>query len=218
MLGVDGARDGWVGVGWDGATPAPVFAPTLEQLCAGAGAVDVVAVDMPIGLTIDGPRPCDAAVRPLLGARRSSLFAPPVLAALDHATYAEANAWSKQHTRHGISKQAWMLAPKIREVRSFEASTDLAVHEAFPELSFRAMNGDVPLSHAKRTWTGMAMRLSLLRGVGIELPVEAGAAGAVAADDLIDAAALAWSAARIANGSAEFLPADAAPGEPTIWW
>lgn len=218
VLGVDGARRGWVGVRWDGTEPEPLFAVTLAELCALAGPVGVVAVDMPIGLSRTGPRACDVAVRPLLGRRRSSLFAPPVLDAIAHRSYADANAWSKEHTGHGISKQAWMLVPRILEVRELEATTDLPLHETFPELSFRAMNGGVPLTHGKRTWTGMATRLRLLAEAGIDLPADAGPAGDVAADDLVDAAALAWSAARIARGEAECLPAGGHPGEPTIWW
>lgn len=222
VLGVDGARRGWVGVVWDGAAPVPCFAPTLEALCgraeADAGPIAAVAIDMPIELEHTDRRRCDVEARPLLGARRSSLFAPPLLAAIDHTTYAAANAWSKAAVGRGISKQAWMLVPKIREVRAFVTGTDLRVHETFPELSFRAMNGGRPLTHAKRTWTGMASRLELLQDAGLVLPVEAGDAGDVAADDLVDAAALAWSAMRIARGRGEHVPAALVDGEASIWW
>lgn len=218
VLGVDGAARGWVGVRWDGGTPEPLFDPTLAGLCARAGDVDAIAVDMPIGLGEHDRRECDAQARLLLGPRRSSLFAPPVLAALAHEDYADANRWSKDATGRGISKQAWMLVPKIREVRALEGSGDLPLHESFPELSFLALNGDVPLRHPKRTWNGLATRLALLRAVGLEPPVDAGAAGDVAADDLVDAAALAWSARRIAEGTARSLPQARVPGEPSIWW
>ena len=218
VLGVDGASTGWVGVRWDGVTPVPLFHTSLAGLCDLAGAIHVVAVDMPILLGADGPRRCDTEARPLLGPRRSSLFAPPVEGALELPTYVAANEWSKQTTGRGISKQAWMLTPKIREVRELSATTDLPLYETFPELSFRAMNRDQPLSHAKRTWTGMATRVGLLLAVGIDLPVDAGPAGSVAADDMIDAGALAWSAMRIATGRGCCVPVDAAPSEPSIWW
>ncbi len=153
-------------------------------------------------------------------ARTSSVesLRPPALAALDLGDYAAANAWSKRTTGHGISKQAWMLVPKIAEVRAFVRGSGTTVHETFPELSFRALNGGVPLSHAKRTWTGLAVRLRLLAAAGIELPAEAGEAGGVAADDMIDAGALAWSAMRIARGEADHVPAELVAGEPSIWW
>lgn len=208
-----------MGVAWDGTTTVrPLWAPTLAELCEFAGPMEAIAVDMPIALSEHGPRACDVAVRPLLGARRSSLFAPPVVAALLHDSYAAANAWSKEHVGHGISKQAWMLVPKILEVRALESTGRHPLYEAFPELSFRAMNGGASLTHAKRTWSGMATRLRLLSAAGIELPEDAGPAGAVGADDLIDAAALAWSAARIAAGDAERLPMTGEPGEAAIWW
>lgn len=222
VLGIDGARRGWVGVLWDGEVPLPLFEPTLAALCDRAqhdtGRISVVAIDMPIELEHTDRRRCDVEARPLLGPRRSSLFAPPLLRALDLATYAEANAWSKATVGRGVSKQAWMLVPKIHEVRSYVTQTDLRVLETFPELSFRAMNDARPLTHPKRTWTGMATRLALLRDAGIILPTEVGDAGEVAADDLIDAAALAWSAMRIARGFGEHVPADLIEGQASIWW
>lgn len=224
VLGVDGTRLGWVGVTWDRRDAVALFDVTLAGLCEQAGTPTVVAVDMPIGLETSDRRSCDDLVRPLLGPRRSSLFAAPARGALDHETYADANAWSKLTTGRGLSKQAWMLAPKIREVRALAATRSVPLYETFPELSFAAMAG-APLSHPKRTWTGMATRLSLLAEVGLALPAEVGPAGSVAADDLIDAAALAWSAMRIVDGTAECRPTPARSGSPsspdaapTIWW
>lgn len=217
VLGVDGAARGWVGIRWDGVDVVPLFDPSLAGLYERAGEVDVVAVDMPILLS-HGRRICDTEARPLLGGRRSSLFAPPAIGALEFDEYADANAWSKAETGQGISKQAWMLVPKIREVRALAEDPSVPLYETFPELSFRAMDDDRPLSHAKRTWTGMATRLALLHDAGIDVAADAGIAGSVAADDMIDAAALAWSAARIARGTAEHVPAELTPGAPSIWW
>lgn len=218
VLGVDGARRGWVGVVWDGHGVTPLLDTTLAGLCERAGDVRVVAVDMPIGLETHEPRRCDTDARALAGPRRSSLFAAPALGALGCETYAEANAWSKATTGRGLSKQAWMLVPKIREVRGFVTRTTLPVYETFPELSFGAMHGGEPLADPKRTWNGLAARLAALRSVGVELPTDAGPAGAVDADDLVDAAALAWSAMRIHEGTAAHCPADLDPGVPSIWW
>ncbi len=223
VLGIDGARTGWVGVLWDGTEPRASFhvelAGLIDDATAEAGsALGAVAVDMPIELGGAELRRCDVEARPLLGPRRSSLFAPPASAALDFDDYAHANAWSKATLGRGISKQAWMLVPKIREIRGLAADRDIPLYETFPELAFRAMNDDVPLSHPKRTWTGLASRLRLLHDAGIDLPVHPGVAGSVAADDMIDAGALAWSAMRIARGEAECVPADCDEGQPSIWW
>lgn len=216
VLGVDGARGGWIGVRWDGTTAEPLFEASLADLIQTAGPVAAIAVDIPIGLADDGQRRCDISARPMLGPRRSSLFTPPATGALDLPDYATANAWSKAHTGQGLSKQAWMLVPKIREARDLAARVEL--HETFPELTFRAMHGGTPLTHAKRTWTGLRTRLELLTEHGITIGADVGPAGSVAADDMIDAGALSWSAMRIARGEAEHLPADLHPGEPSIWW
>jgi predicted RNase H-like nuclease len=75
-----------------------------------------------------------------------------------------------------------------------------------PELSFQALAGGTPLSHAKKTWRGQHLRRALLADAGIALPDELGEADRIAADDVLDAAAAAWSARRIALGTAERLP------------
>lgn len=217
VLGVDGAPGGWVGVRWDGPSVDCRFTATLEELVAGAGPVAVVGVDMPIELEVSATRAAEDLARALLGPRRSSLFPSPSLGALDFADhdYPGANAWSKATTGRGISKQAWFLVPKIREVRALARTREVPVHECMPELSFRAMHG-APIPHPKKTWSGQALRLRLLREQGIELPDDPGPAGGVAPDDLIDAAAVAWSARRIATGEAECVPPDG--GTAAIWW
>ena len=78
--------------------------------------------------------------------------------------------------------------------------------EAHPELSFAALAG-APLASRKSTWAGAAERRSLLERAGIVLPGDLGRAGAQAAvDDVLDAAAVAWTARRVAAGSARSLP------------
>jgi predicted RNase H-like nuclease len=218
VVGIDGARGGWVGVRWDGVEVSCTFAVTLADLVEEVWPVAVVAVDMPIELEASTTRACEDLARPLLGARRSSLFQSPSLGALDFADddYPAANAWSKATTGRGISKQAWFLVPKIREVRALTRACEVPVRECMPELSFRSMHGG-PLAHAKTTWSGQATRLRLLREQGIELPDDPGPAGRVAPDDLLDAAAVAWSARRIADGTAECVPTDGTP-EAAIWW
>jgi predicted RNase H-like nuclease len=77
--------------------------------------------------------------------------------------------------------------------------------EVHPEVSFREMAG-APLEHAKRSWNGQMERRRLLAGGGIELPDDLGSLGPVPPDDVLDAAAAAWSANRIADGVARAFP------------
>lgn len=217
VLGVDGARGGWVGVRWEDTDLDCLFDTSLAGLVGAAGPVEVVAVDMPIDLVPAGTREAEDEVRRLLGPRRSSLFQSPCLGALDFADddYAGANAWSKATVGRGLSKQAWFLVPKIREVRALAERRP--VFEVLPELSFAAMDGDVPLPHAKTTWAGHARRRRLLADHGLALPDDPGPAGRVAPDDLLDAAAVAWSARRIADGTGSRAPAHGDPAA-AIWW
>jgi predicted RNase H-like nuclease len=79
------------------------------------------------------------------------------------------------------------------------------VFEIHPEVSFRVMS-DLPLL-PKKTWGGLQARLQRLAEQNIRLPADLGDANAVGIDDVVDAAAAAWSAARIALGSARTFPA-----------
>ncbi len=58
----------------------------------------------------------------------------------------------------------------------------------------------------------MKARIDVLAGVGIEIPSDLGVAGAVPPDDILDAAASAVAAERIARGAAR-----AVPDAPTQW-
>jgi predicted RNase H-like nuclease len=79
------------------------------------------------------------------------------------------------------------------------------VVEAHPELCFAALAG-APLPERKHSWAGAVRRRALLAAAGIEVPDDLGPAGAVPVDDVLDAAAVAWTAARVAAGAARSLP------------
>jgi predicted RNase H-like nuclease len=86
-----------------------------------------------------------------------------------------------------------------------------------PEVSFAAMLRR-PLRYSKRTWDGFKERSRILRAAGLEIPDRLQGLGRASVDDVLDAIAAAWSATRIAAGSAQTLPADPAEGEPRIWY
>jgi predicted RNase H-like nuclease len=75
------------------------------------------------------------------------------------------------------------------------------LYEVHPELAFRAMAG-APLAHSKHTEAGRDQRRALLGQAGIVLPAVLQAP----VTDTLDAAAVAWSAWRIAAGQAVVLP------------
>jgi predicted RNase H-like nuclease len=65
-----------------------------------------------------------------------------------------------------------------------------------------------PLEVGKKTWQGLARRRRLLAENGIVLPDELPDVGQAAPDDVVDAAACAWSAFRFDSGFAVALPED----------
>ena len=72
-----------------------------------------------------------------------------------------------------------------------------------PELAFGALAG-APLAASKHTGTGRDLRRELLARAGIEIPR---GDPATLLGDILDAAAVAWSARRIAAGQAVTIPA-----------
>lgn len=207
VLGVDGCRDGWVGVGLD---PGPVAyaAPDLATLIARAendGAVGRVGVDIPIGLTEDVERKPDRAAQELLGPRRSSIFVTPVRAALAAADHATGVAINRRTVGAGFSIQAWGLRAKIFEVDELVEAGEQRLVEVHPELSFRALAGR-PATYPKKTWAGQRERLDLLERAGIDLRALEGDTGSAAPDDVVDAAVCAWTARRVEQGVAVSVP------------
>lgn len=70
----------------------------------------------------------------------------------------------------------------------------------------------------KTTWNGQHQRMQLLREAGIVLDDTLEEAGEVPVADVLDAAVVAWSARRYADGAARSLPADPPdPRREVIW-
>ena len=82
---MDGCRAGWIVAFVRPATKLRVrVVPRFADVLAAPEAPAVIAVDMPIGLperARHGGRAAENAVRPLLGARQSSVFSVPSRAA-----------------------------------------------------------------------------------------------------------------------------------------
>src|SRR5688572_29721510 len=80
--------------------------------------VEVVGIDMPIGLSEDGVRACDLDARRRLSRDRaaSTVFPAPVRPVLATNSYAQARALAVAASRRSISAQSWNLVPSIRQV------------------------------------------------------------------------------------------------------
>jgi predicted RNase H-like nuclease len=206
VLGVDGWRGQWVGARLEGRRVTLSVLPDAAAVLAERG-VTVVAIDMPIGLSDDGPRACDVAARKLMGRAGSSVFPAPLRPVLACASYEEACAVSRAASGKALSVQAWNLVPAIRSLdEALGDPPDARVHEAFPELAFRALDKEV--ASPKATARGLAERIRALEPVLDVLDALAEAPAGVPAVDCLDACAVAWSARRIAEGSASSVGGD----------
>jgi predicted RNase H-like nuclease len=206
VVGVDGWRQAWVAVVLsDGAIREVAAFRSLSEAAGTYGEAVTLAIDVPIGLPGSGRRAADVAAKRFLGRRASSVFHAPPRAALELDTYREANALCRERFGHGISAQAYRLGDKIREAEAL-ASVDSRVVEVHREVTFAVMAG-APLVHSKKSWNGLSERRALLSDAGIvvseRLP---GTVGRAAPDDVLDAAAAAWTARRVAAGEAASIP------------
>ncbi|MGE3149231.1 MAG: DUF429 domain-containing protein [Pseudorhodoplanes sp.] len=222
LAGIDGCRAGWLAVFLRPADDA-VRMTVLPRFAGVADAPEkpaVIAVDIPIGLperTGLGGRAAENAVRSLLGARQSSVFSVPSRAALARADYREACATALRTSDppRAISKQLFMIAPKIREVDSaLRANAALAARtfEVHPEVAFWRMNAECALTEPKKVKgkvypPGLALRRRLLIDAGLSPSlVESAPPRGAAEDDLLDALACLVTAKRIHAGIAQPFP------------
>lgn len=222
VAGADGCRGRWV------VAVAPLRAleetriaivSDLAALLDGPEAPDVLAIDMPIGLpeTIAGPgRVAEQAVRPLLGARQSSVFSMPARAAVEAPDYARAcaAALATSDPPRKVSRQGFMLFPKVREIDAILRARPALVARVFevhPEVAFRRMSG-AALSEPKKVRgrphpPGLALRRALLVAEGLpEAIVSRPPPRGAGEDDVVDALACLATAARLARGQARPYP------------
>ncbi|MGO4256159.1 DUF429 domain-containing protein [Marmoricola sp. RAF53] len=212
VLGVDACSAGWVGVCLRPDLPPAVLVgatvAALVDLARMTGPVQVVAVDIPIGLPDTGSRRADALARKELPGKGSSVFTTLTRAAYQAETYAEAREANVAATGGtSASAQAYALGGKILEVDAWvRARPGVEVIEVHPELSFARMAG-APVLARKKDPDGVAERRAALDTAGLVVPPWFRGSG-FAEDDLLDACAAAWSAVRHSQGRSESLPAE----------
>jgi predicted RNase H-like nuclease len=201
VAGADGCRNGWVVASRSGIEVVATLRHNAER-------IDVLGVDMPVGVAEDWYRSADAAARARLpAARRSSVFATLPRPLLAETSYAAANAESRRRFGRGLSRQSWGLVAKIREVDELvRAHPRAELVEIHPECSFLAMAGT--LLPPKRTPAGVAARRAQVRRwYAGPVPERLRADGGIVAtaDDVLDALAVLWSVERHVAGVAEVL-------------
>jgi predicted RNase H-like nuclease len=223
LAGVDGCRAGWVAVlkSLDNGKMETVLLAELKELFIIVEEPVLVGVDTPIGLLSEarpGGRECDQAARRIMGrVKSSSVFSPPVRAALRAETYDEALRLNRASSRHGlgISRQTFGLFPKLRELDSLmNPGRQEVIKEVHPEVSFQVLNNGRAVAEKKKSPAGIGKRRELLAARGLDVYDQARPQWLkkeVADSDILDAAAVLFSAERIHLGRAIRLPGDDPP-------
>jgi predicted RNase H-like nuclease len=165
-VGVDSCRAGWFYTAiTDGAGCETGIAPNIEWLWNKFKKTTLILIDIPIGLPHISSRACDIAARKFLGpGKGSSVFPPPCREALYAKNYQEACEINQKILGKKISKQAWGIAPKIRNVDKFLQSHSEAkkkIQETHPEVCFQALPGK-PIINKKKSKEGFSERLTVL--------------------------------------------------------
>ena len=247
LAGVDGCPGGWI-VAFaraDGAVTPPRVVARFADIVHAPEQPAIIAVDVPIGLPQRSPakgRLAESTVRPLLGARKSSVFRIPSRRAVYASVAAEpadprerffhACAIARETSDDGkaFAKQGFYILDKVVEIDTLlRGNPALAqrVFETHPELAFYRMNGDRPLGEPKKLKSsvyppGMTLRRDLLTGAGIPVALLDGPPPRGAAeDDMVDAYACLVTAMNIHGRRARSYP-DAPPrdehGLPMAIW
>ena len=166
-LGIDGCRAGWIAIAISESAFKATLIDSRQQLLGVLERAALTFIDIPIGLPeCEASRRCDRLLRIALGPRyRSSVFNPPIRAAVYALSYSEACELNVAATGKKISKQAWNIVPKIRQLDELSIERqDLRtkVLESHPEFLFVNFNGVRPLAHKKKTVEGRLERLKIL--------------------------------------------------------
>ena len=223
VAGIDGCPAGWIAVIHElgrAATAHLVLFRHFRDVLAHLPALNTIAVDIPIGLPDHvgiGGRSADRAARTVLGARQSAVFAVPSRAAVICDDYREACAvaYATSNPPRKVSKQAFNIFPKIREVDALMTpELQSRVFETHPEIAFWVLNNRQALTLPKKIKSrpnppGLDYRRALLSKY--DYPEDVLSASQfrksdVGPDDILDACANAWSAARIHAGVAQRFP------------
>ncbi len=202
IAGVDGCKGGWVAaIGRETGDTEVVQFRTFSELI-GRAELLLIVIDVPIGLLSKGARQCDLAARELLGQPRgSSVFPAPIRPVLPANCWEEACRIRFEAEGKRCTKQTAAILSKVREVDAVMTPVlQRLVYEGHPELSFAAMNCNVPIISKKSSPKGEHERRELLSRYFPDVERQLSGCRRSEALDVIDAYACLWTARRVSQG------------------
>jgi predicted RNase H-like nuclease len=219
-IGVDGCKAGWffIAIGPGDELEFGIFT-TIEKLWRTYSKARSILIDIPIGLPSKEikTRPCDKAARQVLSPKRHhSIFSPPCREALTAESYRQACRINHNVCDRKISKQAWHISRKIKEVDDLMTAHPAAgdsIKETHPEICFWALANKETMVHYKKSPEGEAERFAVLKKyfekstAVIKSALDRYPRKQLAHDDILDALVNAVTAARL-DASMETLPSE----------
>jgi predicted RNase H-like nuclease len=228
FVGVDGCSAGWFAVFLAAENEKnceckvelfPKFSAIIDHLKKEHEQANfLILIDMPIGLKSggSGERLSDLEARKILKARKSSIFPVPCREAVYAESYEKACKVNKELAGKSISKQAWNIVPKIRDVDSFLIENETfreKVKEVAPEICFQALTG-FPMKFSKKNPDGFFERIEALISVCqltdeiVRAAISKYRRKEVAKDDILDALAAAITAKMGCEDGFEYVPCE----------
>ena len=213
MIGIDGCKSGWFAV-WqnqDEVIDTAIFKSlnNLKDFFIESNQL-IIGIDMPVILSEVMPREADQLARKLLSKKASSVFTAPTPEMLDQPNYEKASLISKRLIGKSMSLQSWYLFPKIKDVQTVIHCENIKLFEIHPEVSFRAMNNEKVVLASKKTAEGFDIRKSLLDkhflNFNFDVIRNKYQKKDLMDNDILDALVVFWSARRIVNNQASYLP------------
>lgn len=221
VVGADARqREGyWTVTLLDGAPEHVELFSTFDDVLDHARDADRIMVDIAAGHDdpeghADGRRACETAARGMLGEHQDRIFLtpPPKVFEADH--YHEAQAWCEENDWPPLPRPIWHGRHRVRTVTQAAAHDD-RILEGHPEVTYTLLHeshgGEGPLEHYGDAYNALLERSQLLEQEGWD--TDKLTAPEAQPRKILDAAAMAKSAHRAANGRAQLLPEDP-PADP----
>lgn len=233
--GIDGCKNGWVLVRPDGNGAYRWKArSSFEQLMEEENDLELVLVDMPIGLSSgansgkNAPfRTMDWRLKEQLRGHSSSVFIPPTREAARAPSKGEAHERNRELLGSALQPPSAGIREKVDELDRYLIEHPVMksrIRESHPELTFQRLNGNEPLSQKKSEAKGILERIQLLsRWEGDAVPPQdlSYLAGDIeigvepSSDDLVDALGLAVIAKHSADKTLQLLALPNEPSDPS---
>lgn len=223
VLGIDGARGGWVIAELSPSLHLSVAA-SIDNVFKQSYSYDCVLIDMIMGLPSSPTmlRP-EADIHRLIGRQSASLFRVPCRTAVYAETKSDMYRLHEQVMHQKLTPFSINLIPKIKEVDCWllqHKEMQSVLFESHPETAFQLLAGK-RLVYSKHKSEGVIERFDLLTrwvpGLSFEDLVNFRKIHRVQLDDILDAIVLAYTATLHLEGRTQQIPTHPQQDDQGLW-